>query len=51
MLVGHFYGGLIARLYGSTHPEDVSGLVLVDALTDSRTRRLPNGIDRQPALG
>ena len=34
VLVGHSYGGLIVRLYASTYPEDVSGLVLVDALTE-----------------
>jgi pimeloyl-ACP methyl ester carboxylesterase len=34
VLVGHSYGGLIARLFASTYPEEVSGLVLVDALTD-----------------
>jgi pimeloyl-ACP methyl ester carboxylesterase len=33
VLVGHSYGGLIVRLYASTYPEDVSGLVLVDALS------------------
>ncbi len=34
VLVGHSYGGLIVRLYASNYPEDVSGLVLVDALTE-----------------
>ena len=34
VLVGHSYGGLVARLYAMTYPEDVSGLVLVDALTE-----------------
>ena len=35
VLVGHSYGGLIVRLYASTYPEDVSGLVLVDALSEA----------------
>jgi pimeloyl-ACP methyl ester carboxylesterase len=34
VLVGHSYGGLVVRLYASTYPKDVSGLVLVDALTE-----------------
>jgi pimeloyl-ACP methyl ester carboxylesterase len=34
VIVGHSYGGLIARLYASTYPEAVSGLVLEDALTE-----------------
>src|SRR5438552_2945008 len=34
VLVGHSYGALIVRLYASTYPKDVSGLVLVDALTE-----------------
>src|SRR5215475_4866121 len=34
VLVGHSYGGLIVRLYTSTYPKDVSGLVLVDALSE-----------------
>ncbi|MEA2955047.1 MAG: hypothetical protein QOJ58_544, partial [Alphaproteobacteria bacterium] len=34
VLVGHSYGGLVVRLYASTYPDDVSGLVLVDALSE-----------------
>lgn len=34
VLVGHSIGGLITRLYASTYPTDVSGLVLVDALSE-----------------
>jgi pimeloyl-ACP methyl ester carboxylesterase len=34
VLVGHSYGGLVVRLYASSYPEEVSGLVLVDALTE-----------------
>jgi pimeloyl-ACP methyl ester carboxylesterase len=36
ILVGHSYGGLVVRLYASTYPKDVSGLVLVDALSEGR---------------
>ena len=39
-LVAHSYGGLIARLYASAYPDEVFGLVLVDALSEGlRTRR------------
>lgn len=34
VLVGHSYAGLIVRLYASTYPEEVSGLVLIDTLTE-----------------
>ena len=34
MLVAHSWGGTIARLYASTYPKQVSGLVLVDVLTE-----------------
>ncbi len=33
ILVGHSFGGLMMRLYAGLHPEEVAGLVLVDALT------------------
>jgi pimeloyl-ACP methyl ester carboxylesterase len=35
VLVAHSYGGLVVRLYTSTYPKDVSGLVLVDALSEA----------------
>jgi len=35
VLVGHSYGGSIARLYASTYPDQVSGMVLVDALSEA----------------
>jgi pimeloyl-ACP methyl ester carboxylesterase len=34
VLAGHSYGGLIMKLYVRTYPEDVAGLVLVDALSE-----------------
>ena len=34
VIVGHSYGGLIARLYASTFPDAVAGLVLEDALSE-----------------
>ena len=32
VLIGHSFGGLIVRLYASQYPDDVAGLVLVDAM-------------------
>lgn len=32
ILVGHSYGGMVARLFTMTYPQDVAGLVLVDSL-------------------
>lgn len=34
VLVGHSTGGLISRLYASTYPQEVAGLVLVDAIPE-----------------
>jgi pimeloyl-ACP methyl ester carboxylesterase len=31
VLVGHSLGGLLVRLYAATYPDEVAGLVLVDA--------------------
>ncbi len=47
VLVGHSFGGDIVRLYAGSHPAEVGGLVLVDALSED----LPNGLTpRQQAL-
>ena len=47
VLVGHSFGGPIIRLYASSHPAEVGGLVLVDALSED----LPNGLTpKQEAL-
>lgn len=34
VVVGHSIGGTIARLYASTYPDDVTGMVLVDAASE-----------------
>jgi len=34
VIVGHSYGGLVVRLYAMTYPGEVSGMVLVDALSE-----------------
>jgi pimeloyl-ACP methyl ester carboxylesterase len=36
VLVGASFGGLIATMYAATYPEDVAGLVLLDATVPSR---------------
>lgn len=40
VLVGHSYGGLIVRLYASTYPREVVGLVLIDTVTEFLYDRL-----------
>jgi pimeloyl-ACP methyl ester carboxylesterase len=40
VLVGHSFGGLFVRLYERTYPEQVAGLVLVDALAEGVETRL-----------
>jgi pimeloyl-ACP methyl ester carboxylesterase len=34
VLAGHSFGGLVVRLYAMTYPQDVSGLVLIDAISE-----------------
>ena len=40
VLVAHSLGGLFARLYASTYPNDVAGLVLVDAWSEAMPKLL-----------
>lgn len=39
VIVGHSYGGLLARLLATAHPDEIAGLVLVDAMGRDQTRR------------
>ncbi len=43
VLVGHSYGGWLVRLYASTYPTDVAGMVLVEAGADNPWRMMPDG--------
>jgi pimeloyl-ACP methyl ester carboxylesterase len=52
LLVGHSFGGLVARLYASRYPADLAGLVLLDPAapedwrspSDERRARLARGV-------
>ena len=39
VLVGHSYGGLLARLFAHAHPDQTGGVVLIDAVGRDQTRR------------
>jgi pimeloyl-ACP methyl ester carboxylesterase len=39
VLVGHSYGGILVRLFASQHPDEATGVVLVDARGRDATRR------------
>ena len=39
VLVGHSYGGLLARLFAQAHADDTAGIVLVDSMGRNQTRR------------
>lgn len=41
VLVGHSYGGLYTRAYAGTYPDEVAGVVLVDASHPEQWQRLP----------
>lgn len=40
VLVGHSIGGIFVRLYASTYPDEVAGLVLVDSSHEEQNERL-----------
>jgi pimeloyl-ACP methyl ester carboxylesterase len=39
VLVGHSYGGMLARVYAAAYPKDVAGLVLLDSSHPDQVRR------------
>jgi len=41
VLVGHSFGGLLVREYAEAHPDEVVGLVLVDAAHEDYLERIP----------
>src|SRR5688572_81359 len=41
VLVGHSYGAFVLHVYASRHPENVSGLVLVDPIYPEEWLKLP----------
>lgn len=50
IIVGHSYGGLIARLYADLYPEEVVGMVLVDpGIPSIRSWRMPAEAQAQAA--
>lgn len=50
VLVGHSYGGALARLYAHRHPDQVTGVVLVDAVHPEWRQRLLATAPRAPEL-
>ena len=51
VMVGHSFGGYTVRLYSSSFPTEVSGLVLVDAAHEDQRARMPRGTAWARALG
>ena len=43
VLVGHSFGGLYTRLYAAQHPDEVAGMVLLDASHPDQWTRAPQG--------
>ena len=51
VLVGHSFGGLLVRAYASQHPDEVSGLVLVDPVSVEAWVKCADSEMRQLKLG
>jgi pimeloyl-ACP methyl ester carboxylesterase len=47
VLVGHSFGGLYARVYAAAHPEQVVGMMLIDASHPDQWTRTPDGAATQ----
>jgi pimeloyl-ACP methyl ester carboxylesterase/membrane protease YdiL (CAAX protease family) len=45
VMAGHSYGGLVARMFTDLYPEDVTGLVLVDASHPDQWVHIPASLD------
>ena len=45
VLVGHSLGGLLVRLYAHEHPDQVAGMVLVDAVHEEMSLRYPEAFN------
>ena len=44
ILVGHSFGGYNVRLFASTYPDEVAGIVLVDAAHEDQWPKLPQSV-------
>ena len=49
VLVGHSIGGMYMRLYAREHPEQVAGMVMVDAAHEEQLARMPEAIAKMQA--
>lgn len=44
VLVAHSLGGLVSRLYASTYPDEVAGMVLLDSAHEDQMERFPQEV-------